>query len=67
LGDGTTTNSVTPVAVSGSSVFTHLSVGRHFACATTTGTTYCWGSNYEGNIGDGTTTDRSVPTAVLTP
>jgi hypothetical protein len=29
------------------------------------GTLWCWGANGYGTIGDGTMTDRAVPTAVV--
>jgi serine/threonine-protein kinase len=34
---------------------------------TTEGEAYCWGWNDNGELGDGTTTDRSVPTKVSDP
>ncbi len=63
LGDGTTTASNVPVAVSGlSSGVTALSAvhGAH-ACAATASGVVCWGRNDAGQLGDGTTVDRSVP------
>jgi len=54
LGDGTTTNRVTPVDVVGlSSGITAITAGTGRTCAlTSAGGVKCWGSNY---VGDGTT------------
>jgi alpha-tubulin suppressor-like RCC1 family protein len=42
--------------------------GNDYFCAMTeSGATYCWGSNANGTIGDGTTIDRSTPTRTLVP
>ncbi|MFN5934086.1 MAG: RCC1 domain-containing protein, partial [Roseiflexaceae bacterium] len=70
LGDGTTTDSSTPVAVSmpSSVTFTSITAGVIYTCAlTSAGAAYCWGNNYYGQIGDGTTTDRTTPVAVSMP
>lgn len=65
LGDGTTFNRDTPVAVSGSLVFQSLVSGASHNCGiTNSGATYCWGANNGGQLGDGTTTNRLTPTLV---
>ena len=40
---------------------------NHFCVTTTLGDVYCWGANYYGQLGDGTTTDRSLPVRVKLP
>ena len=66
IGDGTTTNRPTPVPVTGlPGAVAAIAVGAYHTCAlTTSGGVVCWGSNYEGGLGDGTTDDRSVPAPV---
>lgn len=66
LGDGTTTSRDTPVNVRGlASGVRAISAGNAFTCAVTSaGAVRCWGSNGDGRLGDGTTTDRRTPTAV---
>ena len=69
LGDGTTTNRLEPTPVSGGLRFTHIDAGEVHTCAVAQDeTVYCWGGNsFDGKLGDGTTTDRHVPGAVLGP
>ena len=65
LGDGTTTNRVNPVKVSGH-IFTSISAGGYQTCAIdTSGYAWCWGYNGNGQLGDGTTTNRVNPVKVV--
>src|SRR5207249_1282203 len=53
LGNGTTTNSDVPVAVSGGLTFAAVSAGYHTCGVTPNGTAYCWGCNLYGELGNG--------------
>ena len=65
LGDGTTTDRLTPVAVSGELRFRQLSAGLGSTCGVTTDhVAYCWGDNGFGGLGNGTTTPSLKPVAV---
>jgi alpha-tubulin suppressor-like RCC1 family protein len=66
LGDGTKTQRLTPVAVAGlsSGVRAIASGGNHTCAVTTTGAVFCWGENIAGQLGDGTTSQRSTPVQV---
>lgn len=60
LGDGTTTNSKTPVDVMGVNDAIDVSVGVNHSCIlTSSGAVKCWGYNGYGNLGDGTTVNKS--------
>jgi alpha-tubulin suppressor-like RCC1 family protein len=72
LGNGTTSSSPnnTPGAVTMPSgvTFSEITATDFFTCAlSTTGTVYCWGANYSGNLGNGTTTASNVPVTITMP
>ena len=63
LGDGTTTDRLVPVTVSGVSNVVALAAGELHTCALTAdGADLCWGANGGGQVGDGT--QSSVPVSV---
>jgi alpha-tubulin suppressor-like RCC1 family protein len=70
-GNGTTgprTGVTLPARVAGGLVFSTLAPGFFHTCGlTAAGGAYCWGYNFYGQVGDGTTADRSVPTPVIRP
>lgn len=70
LGNGTTVGRSLPAPVlapSGSGYLegiVHLSVGLHSVVVSTETEVYGWGYNGSGNLGDGTTTNHSLPSLV---
>ena len=77
IGDNTTTNGLVPVNVltsgvlSGKTVIAQAAGYQHTLALCSDGTVAAWGYNYEGELGDGTTTTTSpfsklVPVAVNT-
>ena len=66
IGDGTTTDRVKPVKVQGLSgqIQSVTSGGSHVCALVHNGGAWCWGFNDKGQLGDGTTTNRSTPVAV---
>jgi len=46
--------------------WSQLAVSSWQSCALSSGALYCWGDNFVGEVGDGTTTPRSTPTRVGT-
>ena len=67
LGDGTVNSRNTPTLVGGGHSFASISTGAAHTCgleAGGTGVVFCWGTNPFGRLGDGTTTNRVLPTPV---
>lgn len=66
LGDGTKVDKLVPTVASGlgTGVSTVASALYSSCAATGSGAAYCWGYNSSGQLGDGTTVDKSVPTVV---
>jgi alpha-tubulin suppressor-like RCC1 family protein len=69
LGDATTSGTdearPTPVAVAGGLRFRQVSAGAAYTCGITTDSrAYCWGANFTGNLGDGTTAHHPSPVQV---
>lgn len=77
VGDGTTQNRLTPVKVSGLTNVVSIAAGSrgayylyapplggHALALRADGTVWSWGSNNNGQLGDGTTTDRYTPVQV---
>ena len=63
--DGTTTQHLTPVLVSGINNAVGVSASRLHTCARLTdGTAKCWGYNISGQLGDGTATQKNSPVVV---
>ncbi len=66
LGDGTATTRTSPTQVTGlASGVVKVAVGDEHSCAVLSGrTVMCWGKNDSGQLGDGTTTNRTTPVFV---
>ncbi len=66
LGDGTQTDRLIPVSVSGlkSGVIAITAGAAHTCALTSTGSVMCWGSNWRGQLGDDSLKDRLTPVAV---
>jgi alpha-tubulin suppressor-like RCC1 family protein len=65
LGDGTTTDRLTPVNIQPGT--TWKAVSAHDWCTfaiQTDGSLWAWGANYNGQLGDGTRTDRHTPVQI---
>ena len=70
IGDGTSTNRFSPVSVDlgGGDTAVSVSSGSYHTCAITDDRSVkCWGDNWHGQLGDGSTGDRISPTSVELP
>lgn len=68
LGNGTTTDSPIPIKIMDNVQSVSLdsaSANGQSAAITTDGSLYMWGFNEHGQLGDGTTTDSSVPVKIM--
>ncbi len=70
LGTGNTNSSSVPVAVNTSGLLSgktisSISTGSNFTCTLTSeNKVYCWGYGYNGQLGNGATSDNSLPVQV---
>ena len=70
LGDGTYNNLYTPVMVGKPADFAYVQVsagGSHSLAVGSDGYAYAWGSNYYGQLGDGTTIRQNTPVRARMP
>jgi len=66
LGDNSSTTRLMPVTVYNSSTYvSQVTAGTYHSCLLkTSGSATCWGSNAQGQLGDGTTITRYIPVSV---
>ena len=66
LGNGTTTDKMTPIQIKDDTKFLKISAGRagHVLAIDVEGNLWVWGQNPYGQLGDGTTTNRTIPEQV---
>jgi alpha-tubulin suppressor-like RCC1 family protein/PKD repeat protein/lysophospholipase L1-like esterase len=69
LGNGTTVDSQIPVPVAGlpPGIVAVAADNNHSMALASDGSVWGWGENFEGEVGDGTTTDRSTAVPVTLP
>jgi len=65
LGNGTTTNSNTPIIINSGTAYSSVATTILNSCGiTTVGALRCWGNNLKGQVGNGSTTATLVPVTI---
>lgn len=68
IGDGTTTQRTAPIVIDSGESYKKIvssSIASFFTCGLTTANKIkCWGTNQYGQLGDGTTSTRSLPVTI---
>jgi alpha-tubulin suppressor-like RCC1 family protein len=67
LGNGSSFRRATPTPIAGTLKLATITVLGAGCGVTVTSQAYCWGGNFTGQVGDGSSTDRLRPVAVLGP
>lgn len=67
LGDGTTTEIISPKQIVSSGVKEVSICSMHTVIIKEDGSVWAWGSNSDGQLGDGTTNDSLVPKQIMSP
>ena len=66
MGDGTTSDHLTPVQVDGlRDIVVITTGGRHSVALKNNGTVWTWGNNLSGQLGDGTISYSKIPVQVI--
>ena len=67
IGEGSNSDRSSPVAVVGNHLFKRIAAGSSYSVGIkkSNGTAWTWGSNADGQLGDGTTTNRNSPVSVI--
>lgn len=66
IGDGSSTDRISTIGLVGGTGWNKIVAGDSFTCGYNSGSSevFCWGQNSYGQIGDGTTSPRNIPTLV---
>lgn len=65
LGEASPDAGIVPEVVAGEALWSAVAVGEYHSCGIQEdGSLWCWGRNLNGQLGDGTTTDKAAPSRV---